>query len=176
MGNRDENAKILSEFEYDQSDCYKQNSLDELDKRIIIELQEDARRPYKIMAKSLNVSDTTIGQRVKNMVAKGILKLEARVNPLALPDKIAALVAINVNDNSIINELKKLQDRPYVTSIWTGTGPYSIFIEVMVSSLRELNQLLFKHELNSIKGISRTETFILLDSDTKFFRLSEKLI
>jgi Lrp/AsnC family transcriptional regulator, regulator for asnA, asnC and gidA len=148
--------------------------LDALDKKIVVELQKDARMPYKMIAKLLNVSDATIGQRVKNMVSKGILKLEARINPLAAPEKVAALIAINVNENEIIDELKKLQNLPYVTSVWTGTGPYSIFVEVMVDSIRELNRLLFKQELNKYRGISRTETFILLDSETKFFKLAEE--
>ncbi len=155
-----------------QGDNYEQVSLDELDKKIIIELQKDARMPYKIIAEALNVSDATIGQRVKKMMTKGILKLEARVNPLVMANKIAGLVAINVNDIRIINEIKKLQDRPFITSVWTASGPYSIFIEVMVDSLKEFNELVFNSELLNIKGISRTETFILLDSETKFFKLS----
>lgn len=157
-----------------QNNGFQPGSIDDLDRKIIIELQKDARMPYKIMAKILNVSDVTIGQRVKKMTKKGILKLEARVNPLALDNKVAALVAVNVNDIQIVDEIKKLQDRPFITNVWTATGPYSIFIEVMVDSLRDFNELVFNSELLKINGISRTETFILLDSKTKYFKLPEE--
>ena len=62
----------------------KQQDIDDLDKKIIFELQEDARRPFKVVANKFKVSEGTISNRVNRLIEKGILKLEARVNPFSL--------------------------------------------------------------------------------------------
>jgi len=51
--------------------------IDALDRKIILELQEDARRPYKDIAGKLNVSEGTIKNRVTRLINRGVLKLEA---------------------------------------------------------------------------------------------------
>ena len=70
--------------------------IDALDKKIIIELQEDARRPYKDISGKLNVSEGTVRNRVTRLINRGDLNLEARVNPFALPDRISAIVGVNL--------------------------------------------------------------------------------
>ncbi len=72
-----------------------EHNLDDIDRKIILELQEDARRQSKIIAKKLKVSEGTIKNRVTRLKNRGILKLEARVNPFALPNTISALVGVN---------------------------------------------------------------------------------
>ncbi len=60
--------------------------LDDIDKKIILELQEDARRQFKIIAKKLNVSEGTIKNRVTRLKNRGVLKLEAEL--IRLPCQI----------------------------------------------------------------------------------------
>jgi hypothetical protein len=42
---------------------------------------------------------------------------------------------------------------------------------MMVHSVDELNGLLFRRDLNDIKNVSRTETFIAMYSETRYFKL-----
>jgi Lrp/AsnC family transcriptional regulator for asnA, asnC and gidA len=148
-----------------------QRDIDDLDRRIILELQEDARRPFKVVANTLEVSQGTIRNRVKRLIEKGVLKLEARVNPFSLPNKIAAVVALTLMERNHEEIMKKIEDLPNVTSVWNATGRYDLFFEVMVDSLNELNNILFLRDLSSIGGIDKTETFVLLSSRTKDFKL-----
>lgn len=74
--------------------------LDDLDIKIILELQEDARRPFKKMANRLKVSEGTVKNRVNRLIEKDVLKLEARVNPFALPNKVAAVVGVNLTERN----------------------------------------------------------------------------
>jgi hypothetical protein len=41
----------------------------------------------------------------------------------------------------------------------------------MVDSLESLNEVLFKKDLEKIGGISYTETFVILSSNTKYFKI-----
>jgi Lrp/AsnC family transcriptional regulator for asnA, asnC and gidA len=148
------------------------HKLDDIDRKIILELQEDARRQFKKIAKKLNVSEGTIKNRVTRLKNRGILILEARVNPFALPNTVSALVGVNLKERDHENKIKEIEKIPAVTAAWNATGRYDLFFEVMVDSLDSLNEILFKEELNKINGIRYTETFLTLFSNTKFFKLS----
>jgi Lrp/AsnC family transcriptional regulator for asnA, asnC and gidA len=149
-------------------------SIDVLDTKIIGELQEDARRPFKAMARKLKVSEGTVKNRVTRLVKNGVLKLEARVNPFSLPDKIVAVVALTLIERNHEEVMKRIEALPSVTCVWNATGRYDLFFEVMVDSLNELNDVLFLRDLSSIGGIDKSETFILLSSRTKYFKLPIK--
>lgn len=146
-------------------------NIDALDREIIGELQEDARKAFKGIARRLKVSEGTVKNRVNRLMKNGVLKLEARVNPFSLPNKIAAIVALDLIERNHEEIMKKIEKIPNVTSVWNATGRYDLFFEVMVDSLNELNKILFLRDLSNIGGIDRSETFILLSSNTKFFKL-----
>jgi Lrp/AsnC family transcriptional regulator for asnA, asnC and gidA len=145
--------------------------IDELDRKIIHELQGDARAPFKDIAKRLRISEGTARNRVIKLINRGVLKLEARVDPFALPHKIPALVGVSLREKDPEQKMREIERIPGVTSVWNTTGPYDLFFEVMVDSLEELNRVLLGIEPNYVKGISRTETFVILSSGTKFFKL-----
>ena len=145
--------------------------IDDLDRKIIHELQEDARAPFKDIAKRLRISEGTARNRVIRLIDRGVLKLEARVNPFALPHKIPALVGVSLREKDPEEKMREIEKIPGVTSVWNTTGPYDLFFEVMVDSLQELNRILFGIDRNYVKGVARTETFVILSSSTKFFKL-----
>ena len=149
------------------------NHIDDLDRSIILELQEDARRPYKEIAAKLGVSESTISNRVNRLTRTGILKLEARVDPFRLTSKVAAIIGIKLERRGHIQAVEEISKLPGVSAVYVATGEYDLFIEVMEDSIADLNEFLFhKSRLNKIKNIVATETFILLSSTTKFFKLA----
>ena len=149
-----------------------ENNIDELDRKVILELQHDARRLYKDIAKKLKVSEGTVRNRVGRLIDKGILVLQARVNPFAFPHKISALVGVRIKGRETEKTLERIDKIPCVTSIWNASGRYDLFFELMVDSLQELNDILFGEVLGKIRGVSYTETFITLNSKTKFYKLT----
>ncbi len=146
-------------------------NIDDLDRKIILALQKDARRPYKDIAKMLRVSEGTIKNRVTRLTSRGILKLEARVNPFALPNRISAIVGVNLKERTHEKKIKEIEKIPGVTSVWNAAGRFDLFFEIMVDSMQSLNDVLFRKDLKRIGGISYTETFITLNSNTKYFKL-----
>ncbi|OQY05594.1 MAG: transcriptional regulator [Desulfobacteraceae bacterium 4572_123] len=149
-----------------------EHNLDDIDRKIILELQEDARRQFKIIAKKLNISEGTIKNRVTRLKNKGILKLEARVNPFALSNTISALVGVNLKERDHEKKITELEKIPAVTAVWNATGRFDLFFEIMVDSLDSLNDILFREDLNRIGGIRYTEIFLTLSSNTKYFKIS----
>jgi len=111
--------------------------IDELDRKIIHELQGDARAPFKDIAKRLRISEGTARNRVIRLIDRGVLKLEARVDPFALPHKIPALVGVCLREKDPEQKMREIEKIPGITSVWNTTGPYDLFFEVMVDSLQE---------------------------------------
>src|SRR4030042_977950 len=128
--------------------------IDELDREIIHELQRDARAPFKDIAKKLRISEGTARNRVIKLIDRGVLKLEARVDPFALPHKIPDLVGVSLKERDPEQKMREIERIPGVTSVWNTTGPYDLFFEVMVDSLEELNKMLFGIDRNYVKGVS----------------------
>jgi len=98
--------------------------------------------------------------------------LEARVNPFALPNRISAIVGVNLKERNHEEKIKEIEKIPGVTSAWNAAGRFDLFFEIMVDSMKSLNDVLFRNDLERIGGISYTETFITLYSNTKYFKLS----
>ena len=100
----------------------------------------------KLLPQKLNVSEGTIKNRVTRLKNRGILKLEARVNPFALPNAISALVGVNLKERDHEKKIKEIEKIPAVTAVWNATGRFDLFFEVMVDSLNSLNDILFRED------------------------------
>ncbi|WP_022664188.1 Lrp/AsnC family transcriptional regulator [Desulfospira joergensenii] len=148
-------------------------NLDDLEIKIVQALQKDARKSFKSIAADLDVSEGTISNRVNRLIQKDILRLEARINPFNLTNKVAALLGVNLDrrsHNEAVREIKKLSN---VNAVWVTTGKYDIFVEVLADSINDLNDFIFSGGLSKIENITSTETHIMLHSDTKFFKIRE---
>jgi len=148
-----------------------ENELDHLDRKIILDLQQDARRPFSLIAGRLQVSESTVANRVKRLRDNGVLKLEARVDPGRLAHRVAALVGLNLERRTHQQTIRQIEEIPGVTSVWSTTGKYDLFIEVMFESMEEFNDFLFRKGLSGIEGILSTESFLMLESRTKYFKI-----
>lgn len=146
-------------------------NLDDIEIQIIKALQVDARRSFKSIAKDLNVSEGTIGNRVNRLLKKDILKLEARINPFLFSNKVSALLGINLKTRSHTETIREIEKLPQVNSVWVTTGKYDLFLEVLVDSVHDLNDFIFGGGLSRIENVSFTETHIMLHSNTKYFKI-----
>lgn len=145
--------------------------LDDLEIQIIKALQLDARRSFKSIAKELDVSEGTIRNRVNRLQKRDILKLEARINPFELSNKVIALLGVNLKTRSHKKTLKEIKQLPQVNSVWVTTGKFDLFLEVLTDSINDLNDFIFDKGLGRIENISFTQTHVMLYSDTKYFKL-----
>lgn len=82
--------------------------MDEIDKKIILLLQEDARMTITDMTEHLNLSRPSITERLKRLHDAGIIeKYTARISPEAVGKSIQAFLRIE-SLKSLVNISKKL--------------------------------------------------------------------
>ena len=139
-------------------------NLDKLDLQIIHEMMETAEISYAELGKKLFVSGGTIHVRIKKLQEFNIVKgTRLNVDLKQLGYDITAFVGIFLEKSSLYDtvatDLKKI---PEIVRLNYTTGNYSMFIEVVCKDINQLRAVLHD-ELQKIKGIERTETFISLD-------------
>lgn len=138
--------------------------IDGIDKIIIKRLVEDARTPILSIAREVGISGAAIHQRLKKLEQSDLIngyKLE--INPRSLGYTTTAFVGIFLEASSLYSSaIKRLNAIPEIVESHYTTGNYAIFIKILCKNNDDLMHLLNK-DIQSIKGVSRTETFISLD-------------
>ncbi len=138
--------------------------IDSLDRKILSIITENARIPYLEVARECNVSGAAIHQRIQRLLRLGvIIGSEFVLNPKKVGFHTCAYIGIFLESAHLYPEVvKKLREIPEITQCHYTTGNYSIFIKVYTRSNEDLRNVLVE-KLQSISGISRTETFISLE-------------
>ena len=139
-------------------------NIDKLDLQIIQQLMHDASISYAEMGKKLFVSAGTIHVRIKKLQDAGIIHgMKFHVDLKKLGYDVIAFIGIYLEKSSLYDTVAKdLRKIPEIVRMNYTTGNYSIFAEVVCKDIAQLRTILHD-ELQKIKGIERTETFISLE-------------
>src|SRR3954454_19413849 len=137
---------------------------DKLDLEIIQQLMHDASISYAEMGKKLFVSAGTIHVRIKKLQDAGVISgMKFQVDLKRLGYDVIAFIGIYLEKSSLYdNVARDLKKIPEIVRMNYTTGNYSIFAEVVCKDIAQLRSILHD-ELQKIKGIERTETFISLE-------------
>lgn len=139
-------------------------NLDKLDLQIIHEMLKNADISYAELGKKLYVSGGTIHVRIKKLEEYKIVKgKQLDVDLKLLGYDITAFVGIYLEKSSLYDSVaKELEAIPEIIRLSYITGNYSMFLEIVCKDINQLRAVLHD-ELQKIKGIERTETFISLE-------------
>ena len=138
--------------------------IDGIDKEIIRSLMNNARTPILEIAKRIGVSGAAIHQRLRKLENSELIEgSKIIINPKVLGYKTMAFIGIyleKAGDNAdVVRELKKI---PEVIESHYTTGNWSILTKILCVDNENLMQILNK-KIQTINGVSRTETYISLD-------------
>ncbi|MCC1483775.1 Lrp/AsnC ligand binding domain-containing protein [Winogradskyella immobilis] len=137
--------------------------IDGIDKKILRALMADARTPILEIARNVGISGAAIHQRLKKLEKSGLLSgSKFVIDPKILGYKTMAFVGVYL-DKAVSNPeaVKQLKKVPEVIECHYTTGNWSIFIKILAKDNEHLMHVL-NTEIQSITGVSRTETFISL--------------
>ena len=139
-------------------------TIDGVDKEILRFLMEDARKPILEIARKMGISGAAIHQRLRKMEQNGLIAgSKFVINPKVLGYSTMAFVGIYL-DKAMRNPeaVKVLNNIPEVLECHYTTGNWSILAKILCKDNEHLMNVL-NHKIQSIEGVSRTETFISLD-------------
>ena len=136
---------------------------DEIDIKILNALLKNSRESTTAISKDLKISNVATQQRISKLQEQGIIeKFSAKLNYARLNYKTISYLGIFLEKardyKKVIEDLNKV---PEVTEAHFTTGNYSIFAKIYARDNQHLMEIL-NGQIQEIKGISRTETFISL--------------
>jgi len=136
--------------------------IDELDLKLMQELQKDVRAKHVDLAKKLDVVEGTVRKRIKNLVGNSIIKTIAVPNLRELGYNFMSLMALQVRLADLRDIAENLVKKPNICYLAFVTGRYDMIAVVITRSPEELAHFIEK-EISAIPSILRTETFVNLE-------------
>jgi len=136
--------------------------IDDLDRKLILELQKGKYSRYASLAKKLQVSQSTVSRRINRLLKEKLVRIVALPNIRALGYEADAFVAINVDISKIDDICEKLSAHPNVYTVAVVFGRWDIIISVLFYSLDLLTEFI-KIDLSHIEGIQKMETLYVAE-------------
>jgi DNA-binding Lrp family transcriptional regulator len=139
-------------------------SLDEVDKKIISQLQADGRTTLQELAKSTGFTSMGTKKRLERLLRKDTIKVAALINPNAL-ELHPAIVMLEMESAEAMQDLlNRFEDCPRVVQIFKTVGGYNLIALVVAETQETLESIsMEKCSLRCSKGIRRSEFYPVSD-------------
>jgi Lrp/AsnC family transcriptional regulator for asnA, asnC and gidA len=134
--------------------------IDDVDKAIIEQLQEDGRLPYTKLATAVGLSEAAVRQRVQRLVESGVVQIVAVTDPLMLGFRREAMIGLKI-EGDLRGVADTIASIPEVSYVVVVSGSFDLLMEVVCEDDDHLLALL-NDKVRSIPGVRSTETFTYL--------------
>tara|TARA_Y100000748_G_scaffold304178_1_gene312299 strand:- start:5380 stop:5841 length:462 start_codon:yes stop_codon:yes gene_type:complete len=138
--------------------------LDNIDKQILIELQNSGRESASNIAEKINVSVPTITERIRKLQDIGVITgFQAIVDSSMLGLDVTAIITIISGSSQYYKDVTlSAEGTPEIVQCFSTTGNGSHTLLVITKNSNTLEELLRK--IQSWPGVIRTETQLVLSS------------
>jgi Lrp/AsnC family leucine-responsive transcriptional regulator len=139
--------------------------LDEIDRRILRALQQDARLTTAQLAGKIGLSTTPCWNRLKRLETQGYIDGYIAVlnqEKLGLPETVIIEITLDRHDDEILERFGQLlADLPEVIEAYLTTGDYDYLVKVAVESTAGYERFL-REKLYRIPGIRHSRSSFAL--------------
>jgi DNA-binding Lrp family transcriptional regulator len=136
--------------------------MDEVDEKILDQLNENARKSYREIARALDVSLTTVANRIKKLEEEKII--ESYI-PLINQEKIGydltAVINVKISHGKLLEVQQRISKDNHVSGVYDITGEWDSLIIAHFKDRRDLNG--FIKGVLSIDNVEKTNTQIVLN-------------
>ncbi len=132
--------------------------MDELDRKIILLMQQNARMPVKEIAQKINLTSPAVSSRIHRLEQEGVIGgYTVRLHRPDEANRVQALISVQTNAGAREKFLELAQADPDVTQCYRVTGTYNYTVKVSCAGIDEL-----EHLLTRIQTMGTTNTQIIL--------------
>jgi Lrp/AsnC family transcriptional regulator for asnA, asnC and gidA len=134
--------------------------LDEIDRKIISQLQQEGRTSLKELSKVVGYTSMGVKKRLKSLMDRKVVKISALLNTKSL-NLCAAIMFLETETAEVMHSLlERFKDCPRVVNIFTTLGGYNLIALVVAEDQETLESIsMEKCSLRSGKGIRRSEFY-----------------
>jgi DNA-binding Lrp family transcriptional regulator len=135
-------------------------SIDALDARIILALDDDPDATILALSRTLGIARNTVHARLRRLTESGALKpFSQRLDLATLGYELTAFMSLSVSQTSP-GVVAGLLDVPEVISAYYITGDADELVQVVAKNTRDLRRV--TEAILAIEGVARTSTAISL--------------
>ena len=137
--------------------------IDELDRKILRIITQNARIPFKDVAAEVGVSRAAVHMRVQKMFDNGVITGSSyHVQPKSLGYQLCVYIGITMEKASMYNQvMAALQKIPEVVDAQYTLCAFGLLIKVFARDNEHLLQIL-NSQIQEIPGVANTETLTTL--------------
>ncbi len=146
--------------------------LDDIDKKIIDELQADGRIAYADLAPKVGLSPAATRQRVQRLLDNEVVNVVGVTDPLALGYPVMAMLGVQVDGDvvRIADEVAAIEGVIYVV---LSSGSFDLLVEVIAEDTGALLGTI-NDRMKTIDGVRRVESFLYFGIHTHRFGWSPR--
>ena len=138
--------------------------LDEIDKKIISQLQVDGRTTLEELAKITGFTSMGTKKRLEKLTKSGAIKVSALINPTALELHTAIVLLEMESAEAMQTLIERFIDCPRVINIFKTMGGYNLFALVVAENQDMLECIAVERcSLRNSPGIRRSEFYLIND-------------
>jgi DNA-binding Lrp family transcriptional regulator len=137
--------------------------LDAIDRRIVAELEADARLSGRALAERVTISRANAYARLDRLVADGVItRFSARVDPVKVGLTTSAYVSMTVRQNNWRDLQERLRGIPEVRHMALLGGEFDVMLLVRTAGNDALRRVVLE-QLQAIPGVLATRTFLIFE-------------
>lgn len=119
--------------------------VNDIDKKIIEILIEDARISYTDLAKEVGLSRVAVQARINTLLKDGVIeRFTAVINPVKVGIHVSTFFNIDVEPKQLNEVAEKLALHPVVTNLYHMTGPSTLHMHAVFTSMTEMERFLLE--------------------------------
>ncbi|MCI6268302.1 MAG: Lrp/AsnC family transcriptional regulator [Clostridiales bacterium] len=134
--------------------------MDNIDRKILTILQDNARTPLKVIAEQVFLSSPAVSARIERLEAAGLItSYQAQLSAAAMGYQIKAFISLEVEPRQKPEFYPYIEKCPNVMECNCVTGDYSMLLKVCFHTTQELDQF-----INQLDQFGRTRTQIVFST------------
>jgi DNA-binding Lrp family transcriptional regulator len=143
------------------------SGLDPVDRKLVLALSQDGRRPAAALAKELGLSRQAVTERLRDLEARGVIRgYRAEVDPAALGLGVRAQIRLAMDGAASAAKerevLRRLKASPLVQSVYRVSGEDCFVATVVCREIEDVNALLA--DLKGTLAIQASRTAFVLET------------
>lgn len=143
--------------------AYGRDLLDATNRRLLTELQENARLPFAELGRRVGLSAPSVAERVQRLEQAGVITgYRAEVDPKALGFAIAAVVRVRPGTQQLREIPDLARETPEVVECHRITGEDCFFLKLHLRAIDDLEEV-----LDRFTPLGQTTTSIVHSSPVK---------
>ena len=144
--------------------------IDDIDRRVLLELQTDARRPNVALATAASVSPSTMHARVRSLEERGVVTgYHAEVDLAALERRVEALVSVRLDPktpDAVEEFIEAIWQMEATIAVTLLTGPFDVVVHVTATDIPSLGDTVLRR-IASAPNVADEQTSIIFDHRRK---------